>query len=189
MKKLYVYSVQLFLFKYHHKSLPVVFSNFYTENTDIHTHFTRQQTLFHVPLFRTFQISRSIRRSGVSIYNYFIQHSNLNCSFITYKYHLKAFLLQNDIPFSYQITTIFYVNGNNLFQSLFISLSIQISGCLSFHVCFAMTSIVFNYFALVLVNFMSQTIFVAILYRSQYFNGYRTRGTNKLRLHPPSLLH
>ena len=97
MSKLYVYCVQLFLFKYHHKQVPETFDEFYTLNRDVHTYFTRQSALFHTTGATTSQKCKTIRVAGVNIYNYFYQILDMNCSFITYKKNLKYHLLDNDV--------------------------------------------------------------------------------------------
>jgi len=95
--KLYIYSVQLFLYKHHDQSLPIIFDAFFTRNNSVHNHNTRQNLLFHVPISRLLQVSRSIRHTYVKVYNHFSACLDLNCTFITYKKHLKSYLLNNDV--------------------------------------------------------------------------------------------
>ena len=97
MSKLYVYCVQLFLFKYHHKKVPETLDEFYTLNRDVHTYFTRQSALLHTTGATTSQKCKTIRVAGVNIYNYFYQILDMDCSFITYKKNLKYHLLDNDV--------------------------------------------------------------------------------------------
>ena len=98
LHKIYVYSVQLFLFNYYNDNLPQIFSSFYKRNNEIHDHSTRQYNLFHVPCKRSFQASRSIRCSGVIIYNYFFGRLSMLSSFVEYKKELKKYLLMNEAP-------------------------------------------------------------------------------------------
>ena len=52
-KEIYIYCVQLFMYKYHHSILPSIFPDFYVRNNSIHKLHTRQQNLLHVPLIFT----------------------------------------------------------------------------------------------------------------------------------------
>ena len=99
LKELYVYSVQLLLYKYHNSLLPAVFSNFFTRNSTVHGYGTRQSNSFYVPLARTYQATKCVRNIGVRIYNHFIGVLNLNCSYVSYKKNLKNHILWNDVLF------------------------------------------------------------------------------------------
>lgn len=95
LKEIYIYSVQLFLFKFHYNNLPQFFDDLYQCNNITHSHNTRQQEMFRTPILRSFPASRTIRASGVHIYNYFVNVLDLNCSFLTFKYRLKQHILNN----------------------------------------------------------------------------------------------
>ena len=99
MSKIYIYCAQLFMFKNHHKDVPSIFHDFYRPNREIHSIGTRQSNLMHVDVRgpKTEQPRRTIRIKGVQIYNYFSSRLDLDCTFVTYKKHLKYFLLNNDI--------------------------------------------------------------------------------------------
>ena len=96
LRKIYIYAVQILMFRYNHCLLPDVFSDFFTRNSDIHSRVTRQINQFHVPLYKTTPLIRSFRCSGVTIYNYFYNKIDMYATIITYKKHLKGFLLDND---------------------------------------------------------------------------------------------
>ena len=85
LKNLYVYSVQIFLYKYYRQSIPIIFSGFFTTNENIHNHYTRQTNQLHTQLAKASQRSRTLRYSGVKINNYFINRLNYNCSDGEYK--------------------------------------------------------------------------------------------------------
>ena len=95
LKEIYVYFVQLFMYKYHRKLLPQFFDDFFMKNTSVHNVNTRQQNYLHVPLIRTMPFSRTIRVSGVYLYNHFFKLAEnnefigFNVSYNTYKFHLK----------------------------------------------------------------------------------------------------
>ena len=95
LKQIYIYAVQTFLYKFYHKSLPQFFDDFYQCNNIYHTHDTRNQKSFRTPLLKNFPASRSIRSSGVPIFNYFVNILTFNCSLITYKIHLKRHIISN----------------------------------------------------------------------------------------------
>ena len=99
--EIYVYSLQLTLFKYHHSLLPDIFSDFFVSNDEIHDHDTRQAHLLHVPILRTKQAYSSIRKTGVKSYNYYSRIIDLNVTIVTYKYHLKKHIIENGVSFMY----------------------------------------------------------------------------------------
>ena len=86
---------KLLMYKYHHDHLPPIFSDFYVQNNLVHDYHTRQENLFHVPLIRTAPLSKSVRVSGVSLYNHFKNLIFLRVSYVTYKYNLKRYILDN----------------------------------------------------------------------------------------------
>ena len=97
IKEIYIYCVQLFMYKYHHSILPLIFSDFYVRNNSIHEHHTRQQNLLHVPLIFTKPLSKTIRVSGVTLYNHFSNSLCLKVSYVTYKGILKRHIIDDDI--------------------------------------------------------------------------------------------
>ena len=96
LSQIYIYFVQLFMFKYHHNILPPVFENFFVLNTSIHNHFTRQQNHLHVPLVKTTLLLRSVRFTGVTLYNHFEGILSMNMLYDSYKFNLKMYILNND---------------------------------------------------------------------------------------------
>ena len=101
LRNLYVYSAQLFLYKYYRQSLPNIFSGFFTINETIHNHYTRQIEHFHTHLAKSSQRARTLRCTGVKINNYFMNRLNYNCSDGVYKQKLKEHILMNDISHLY----------------------------------------------------------------------------------------
>ena len=95
--KLFVYCVQLFMFKIHHGMVPPIFRNFFAYNHTIHSHMTRQSNQLHTFGASTTQRLRTVRSVGVSIFNHFDGILNMDCLFMTYKYHLKQYLIDNDV--------------------------------------------------------------------------------------------
>ena len=99
LKQIYIFAVQTFLFRFHRNLLPSFFDEFYQCNKVYHNHDTRNQTSFRTPLIKSFPASRSVRVSGVPIFNYFTKLLKTDCSIITYKIHLKKHILGNESIF------------------------------------------------------------------------------------------
>ena len=96
LSEIYVYFVQLFMFKYHHGILPPVFDNLFILNRSVHSHETRQINHLHVPL-RTNLMSKTVRITGVSLYNHFYGLISMEMTYDSYKYNIKKFIRENGI--------------------------------------------------------------------------------------------
>ena len=97
MSRLFIYNIQLFLYKFYRKKVPEIFERFYIVNSDIHDHYTRQSEYFHTIGAKTVLRMRSTRVIGVNIFNFFYPKIDLDCSLPTYKYKLKHHLINDDI--------------------------------------------------------------------------------------------
>ena len=95
LQQLYAYSVQIFMYKFHRRILPVIFNDFFMYNHQVHGHFTRQLHQLHVPKRKSDQRSKLIRFTGVHLSNYFDRHASLDNALPTYKKHLKTHILQS----------------------------------------------------------------------------------------------
>ena len=102
--ELYILRVQMFMYKYHNRILPNIFSDFYAYNHDIHGYFTRQSRSLHVPLYQLTSLSKFIRTVGVRTSNFFIQYLDYNCTISMYKNQLKKFIKASDTSFLMQGT-------------------------------------------------------------------------------------
>ena len=98
LKKLYIYCTQLFMFKFYHHLVPNIFDNFYTINSEVHPHFTRQSSLLHTAKAKTKARSSSIRVTGVKTSNFYQSRIDMDCSLLTYKKKLKFHIIVNDVP-------------------------------------------------------------------------------------------
>ena len=85
------------MYKYTHSLLPDIFSDFYTFNSTVHDHNTRQSNLLHVPVARTDMRARTVRFKGVSTLNYFSTVVDKNVSIFIYKKKLKQHILAADM--------------------------------------------------------------------------------------------
>ena len=94
----------MFMIKYRFNSLPSVFDNFFVKNENIHSHNTRNKNLYRTPLLRLDLRKRTIRATGVRVYNYISQFitldANVKCSISNFKTCLKALIIDNDISLS-----------------------------------------------------------------------------------------
>ena len=95
IEQLYYVSVQMFMYKFYHKTLPDIFSNFYICNSDIHSYNTRQHLCYHVPMSRLTQTSRNIRCTGVKTHAFMSSIISYCCSFATNKKSITNVLLSN----------------------------------------------------------------------------------------------
>ena len=99
LSKIYIYSVQLFMYKFHHNKLPDIFSKFYLKNRLVSNRETRQSCCFHVPYRSSDVKARSVRCTGVTIYNKLHKVLKIDVSIFTYKKYLKTYLLNNAVSF------------------------------------------------------------------------------------------
>ena len=96
IKEIYIFCVQILMYKYHHDLLPSVFSGFYVQNNSVHEYHTRQENMLHVPLIRIAPLAKSVRVTGVSLFNHFKYLICLKVSYVTYKYNLKRHIIDNN---------------------------------------------------------------------------------------------
>ena len=96
VEKLYMYAVQMFMFKFHNGLLPNIFGEFFVVNADIHGHNTRQSHYYHSVLRGTDQTSRRIRLTGVATHNFFSDVLDFKYSIGHYKTLLKRYLILHD---------------------------------------------------------------------------------------------
>ena len=99
LDNIYVLNVMLFMFKSQHGLLPSLFNEMFVVNNQIHDHFTRQASLYHLPAWRLEIRRRSMCIQGPVIWNKLCNNLDIDCTIITFKYHLKKFLLNNEVAF------------------------------------------------------------------------------------------
>ena len=80
IEKLYVFSVQLFMFKFSNAVIPAVFSDFFVVNADVYDHNTRQRLQYHTPIVHSQQTSRRVRVTGVRAHHIFSSIIGYSCS-------------------------------------------------------------------------------------------------------------
>ena len=99
LEQMYVCSVQLFMYKFLKKELPEIFENFFERNDTNHDYPTRWGMMYRIPMLRTFPADRSIRLRGVHIFNYFLQHLTSESLYVTYKFALKNYIINNNVSY------------------------------------------------------------------------------------------
>ena len=92
LRKLYVYLVQIFLYKYRQQKLPEIFNNLFTVASTIHEHHTQQNNHYRAPLARCVQRSLVLRCSGAKINNSLLDCTNHTCAYPTFKYEVRKYL-------------------------------------------------------------------------------------------------
>ena len=98
LEEIHFYKIAQIMFKVHHnaatRTMPLVFCDLFSRNSDIHEHGTRQRNHLHVPFARTNNMSKAITVKGVCIWNIVLQKNiNIECSLLSFKISLKKFLL------------------------------------------------------------------------------------------------
>ena len=53
------------MYKYHHNDLPEVFRDMYIANDTVHTYSTRQEHLYHIPLYKTESFKKNHKISWI----------------------------------------------------------------------------------------------------------------------------
>ena len=95
VNQLYKSKVSFFLYKYMNNRLPRIFENFYFMNNYHHNYQTRYSNLLRVPLSSTELRKRTIRFTGVTIYNELYSNVKFNVSFGTFKSTSKLYFLNS----------------------------------------------------------------------------------------------
>lgn len=85
--------ILIFMYKYVNGLIPVVFDDFFERLNEIRS--TRNDGLFRIPLVRTVILQRALRYQGVFIWNYYYNRINHYVGYITYKKHVKRYLLNS----------------------------------------------------------------------------------------------
>ena len=93
ISKIYMYNVQMFMFKRYHCLLPDIFNSFFCKNVDISGRETRQSENLRIPEGVIGIRRRTIRFSGVSLNNFFHNKISYKYSINSYKFQLKEYLL------------------------------------------------------------------------------------------------
>ena len=99
VKRIYNYSIGLFMYKYVNKMTPDVFDNFFRNISDIHQHNTRNATQkqFYITYRGTTRGQKTVSYCGPHIWNFIIKNINPNCAIGSLKkMSRQLFLVAND---------------------------------------------------------------------------------------------
>jgi hypothetical protein len=91
---IHILNIGIFMYKYNHSSLPPIFSDFFTENRNIHNYPTRNASKLRTHRVRTTLGERFIRKSGVNFWNSTGENLDSSVSLATFKKLLKTNLTQ-----------------------------------------------------------------------------------------------
>ena len=89
----------IFMFKLKRFFLPVIFSQMFALNSEVHTHFTRQAGCFRPPTWHLEVRRRSICVQGPHLWNHLFNNFRIDCTVQTFKFHVKQYLLENKVQF------------------------------------------------------------------------------------------
>ena len=97
--KIVIQSIALIMYKMSHDMLPIVISEMYKQNKDVHSHDTRRSKLLHIPHGTH---TKTFRYKSTLIWNELtIKNVDSNVSFPKYKKKLKQFLQYNELNIGY----------------------------------------------------------------------------------------
>jgi hypothetical protein len=97
LSKVYQMNVILFMYKFSNDLLPNIFTAMFHWNKDVHQYNTRQARKLHVIKCKTSSLIKSLSYKGILMWNYITDKINPNCSIVTFKWHLKTYLLHSSI--------------------------------------------------------------------------------------------
>ena len=104
LESMYILSVLLFVFKFHHRILPPVVDELFQFNSSIHSVNTRQRSLLHVPIIRSKYTKQSIRSRGVHIWNQIPQMVDINLTLNQFRSSMRRRLIDGSL--SIRLTSI-----------------------------------------------------------------------------------
>ena len=97
LSKVYQMNIILFMYKFSNDMLPNIFTDMFRWNKDIHQHNTRQARKIHVIKCKTSSLIISFSYMGILMWNYITEKVNSACSVVAFKWHIKNYLLHNNI--------------------------------------------------------------------------------------------
>ena len=108
VKRIYNYSIGLFMYKYVNKMTPDVFHNFFRNISNIHQHNTRNATRkqFYITYRGTTRGQKTFSYCGPHIWNFIIKNINPNCAIGSFKkmsrqlFLLPMMMLNNSLHYA-----------------------------------------------------------------------------------------
>jgi len=87
------FQIAIFMYKYYHNFLPLLFDGFFCLNANIHSYYTRRSNALHLPALRTILRKRSIIFTGPRMWNQLNQDFHILPSVASFKFNYKQFLV------------------------------------------------------------------------------------------------
>ena len=97
LPELRMYSIALFMYKFHHRQLPHVFDNFFQYNYEVHRRTTRQSQFLHPPRFKSTFSKQFVKYSGVIIWNDICTRINPSVTPSTFKKHIRSYIISKQV--------------------------------------------------------------------------------------------
>lgn len=97
VRKVYLYRVSQFMFKYSRNLLPTIFQNYFAKNSKYHHYNTKQADYFRIPLSRQEVRKRSISIMGVKVWNHLCQEKIDDTTLMSFKKKVKNYLNYNNV--------------------------------------------------------------------------------------------
>jgi hypothetical protein len=107
LSQLYVYNIGIFMFKFYHNLLPQIFNDIFNYNFTIHNYQTRSANNLHMPECKSVLRSKSIKITGVKIWNHISVNLNTLCKISTLKKISKRVLVSE----YYCLLIIYYIQS------------------------------------------------------------------------------
>ena len=93
LSKLYILKLHIFMYKYENNTLPELFSSMFTTNSQMHTYPTRTSSNLHTPIGNLNMVYRTVRYSGIKIWNNSKSKTIISSNFLHYKFNSRHYLL------------------------------------------------------------------------------------------------
>lgn len=93
LKSIRMYATSLFMYNFHHKSLPNLFNSFFQYNFEIHSRTTRQVNLLHPPRYKSNFSKCFVKYYGVILWNELCLYVNPNQRPSVFKRQLRRYIL------------------------------------------------------------------------------------------------
>ena len=93
IKDIYCHQLGSLMYQAFHSTLPFSIRSIFVQNTDIHSHYTRQATNYHIPSIRTSFAHKTIKFEGPKLWNSLGDSLKRSGNFSTFKNKYKSILL------------------------------------------------------------------------------------------------
>ena len=92
---LYIYSTNIFMYKFNHNDLPCVFNDFFYRNQSYHSHQTRQKENLRIPLVKTAIANSFIKKQGALLWNETIKKVTWKGKLGSFKKAIKRYIIDS----------------------------------------------------------------------------------------------